>query len=738
MRYSCLAGTICNEGYKYLPMKNLLLVSIMLHLLLYGIYAKSIEEESRTITYYISKSGSDKNNGSIDKPFATIGHISKIIDLLNKNSNGKIVNNVNFLFREGVYFISRGTIFDGIKPAEGVSINISAYNNEHVILSGGRKIYGENFRTLKDKSILERLPSEVRGKVWVIDLKKEGITDYGILKQHGFGTVPEPAALELFINGQPQTMARYPNEGILKIGRVYDKGSVPRDGDFSSRGPEFGYEYDRPERWKNAQDIWLYGKFSYGFNDDNLKIESIDYQKKSFKIMQPHIYGVMSTSYPAPNEPAGLTFRGYCVYNLLEEIDQPGEYYLDRSTGKLYIYPSLSLAQSDIEISLLESPIITIRNSHSITVNAIDFTCTRGMGIYLEKSHDIIVDSCEFINLGTVAISMGEAMKDNMPDLDIDFGPRQYLIKDGEFKNITISNCLISNTGTGGIILHGGDRKILDPGNNLVYNCEFHHTDRINSTYSPAIKMNGVRNIIRNCYFHDMHHQAIYFNGNDNLIEYNKFEKICTDAHDMGAVYTCRNPSARGTFIQYNYFLDILPNDKDASISGIYFDDGSGGNNVKNNFFCKTGNPGNFECFAAVFSNGAHDFEISGNIFMDCKAAIGNNHWEDAYWIEWLGGVLIQNRVKNEVNIFSEVYQRKYPELKEFFTVTGRRLIQVKDNIMIRTPLARFGDFMLQNNLTLNDVGELPQNINYEEIQKYMNIKPFPFTKVGLVKQDQQ
>ena len=205
----------------------------------------------------------------------------------------------------------------------------------------------------------------------------------------------------------------------------------------------------------------------------------------------------------------------------------------------------------------------------------------------------------------------------------------------------------------------------------------------------------------------------------------------------MGAVYTCRNPSARGTLIQYNYFLDILPNDKESSISGIYFDDGSGGHKVKNNFFYKTGNPGKFSCFAAVFSNGAHDVEISGNIFMECNAAIGNNHWDDAYWVEWLGGPLIQNRLQNEVNIYSEVYQKKYPELKDFFTVTGRRLIRVKDNLLIRTPLARFGDFMLQNNITLNDIGELPQKLNYEEIQKIIAIQPFPFEKVGLVKEDQ-
>lgn len=718
-------------------MKNILLVAILLHLLIHRVIATIYEETNRTITYYVSTNGSDKNSGNFNHPFATLDRAVRAVDIIIKESTGKLPKPVEILFRGGLYHITRGITVTGINPGSEASMKISAYNNENVIFSGGKKIKGKNFRVCKQKSILERLPTESGKKVLVIDLKKEGVLEWGSLKQHGFGTIPEPAPLELFINGTPQTLARYPNIGILKVGKVYDKGSIPRDGDFSNRGPEFGYEYDRPDRWKLARDIWLHGKFSYGFNDDHLRIESIDYSKKSFKIRQPHIYGVMSTDHPEPNEPEGLTFRGYYTYNLLEEIDQPGEYYLDRITGLLYLYPSSLPEQSDIEVSLLESPFITIQNSNNINIKGIHFTCARGMGIYLEKSHDITIDSCQFSNLGTIAVSMGEPLKDNKQDLDIDFGPKQYLIKDGEFKNITISNCLIFNTGTGGIILHGGDRKSLEPGNNLVYNCEFHNTDRINNTYSPAVKINGVQNIVRNCYFHNMHHQAIYFNGNDNIIEYNEFERICTDAHDMGAVYTCRNPSARGTLIQYNYFSDIIPNDNEASISGIYFDDGSGGHNVKNNFFLKTGNPGKFSCFAAIFSNGAHDIEISGNIFMDCLAAIGNNHWEDDYWSEWLKGSLIQNRLRNEVNIMSEVYQNRYPQLKDFFTITGRRLILAKDNIMIRTPLARFGDFMLQNNIALNGIGEVPDALDYVEIQKYMIIKPFPFDKVGLQKQVQ-
>ena len=719
-------------------MKNLILIVIVVRFLISSEIAKSNIEGNKTITFYISTTGSDKNDGSINHPFASLERASGAIEKLTRSGEGRLLNNVEVLFREGLYWISQGASFKGINPVEGASITIGTYQKEHVILSGGRKINGKKFRDCKDKSILERLPADGRGKVLVIDLKKEGVSDWGTLKQHGFGTVPEPAPLELFINGMSQTLARYPNEGILKIGKVFDKGSIPRDGDFSNRGAEFGYEYERAEHWKYAKDIWLHGKFSYGFNDDNLQIENIDYVKKSFKIRQPHIYGVMSSVPADSGDTSGLAYRGYFAYNLLEEIDQPGEYYLDRKTGLLYLYPSSLPEQSDIEVSLLEFPFISILSSNGIKVKGIHFTCARGMGIYLEKSHDITVDSCMFTNLGTVAVSMGEPLKDNKQDLDIDFGPRQYLIKDGEFKNINISNCIVANTGTGGLIIHGGDRKSLEPGNNLIYNCEFHNTDRINYTYSPAIKMNGVRNIVRNCYFHDMHHQAIYFNGNDNIIEYNKFEKICTDAHDMGAIYTCRNPSARGTLIQHNYFFNILPDDNEASISGIYFDDGSGGNDVKNNFFYRVGNPGKFNCFAAIFSNGAHDVEISGNIFMECKAAIGNNHWEDAYWSEWLTSPLIQNRLKKEVNIQSEIYLTRYPQLKDFFTSPGRRLIASKDNVMIRTPLARFGDFMLQNNITLNDIGEIPQNINYEEIQKFINLKPFPFDKVGLQKQVKQ
>ncbi len=231
-------------------MKNILLVAILLHLLIHRVIATTYEETNRTITYYVSTNGSDKNSGNFNHPFATLDRAVRAVDIIIKESTGKLPKPIEILFRGGLYHITRGITVTGINPGSEASMKISAYNNENVIFSGGKKIKGKNFRVCKQKSILERLPTESGKKVLVIDLKKEGVLEWGSLKQHGFGTIPEPAPLELFINGTPQTLARYPNIGILKVGKVYDKGSIPRDGDFSNRGPEFGYEYDRPDRWK--------------------------------------------------------------------------------------------------------------------------------------------------------------------------------------------------------------------------------------------------------------------------------------------------------------------------------------------------------------------------------------------------------------------------------------------------------------------------------------------------------
>ncbi|MEO9474395.1 MAG: right-handed parallel beta-helix repeat-containing protein [Cyclobacteriaceae bacterium] len=676
---------------------------------------------------YVSVKGNDSFVGSIESPFLTV---SKGIQELSKLGEQDTLC-INLM--GGVYHFSQTL---NIHQSIGAVI-LKNYNKEEVVFHGGRFLDGSGFQNVSNKKILNRLPSSGKQHLIKFNLKEVGIDDFGELKQHGFGIIPEPTAMELFINGQPQNLARYPNsDELLMIGKIYDKGSVPRDGDFTNRGAEFGFEYDRALRWKQAQDIWLHGKFSFGYNDDHLKIKSINYEKGSFDMTQPHLYGVTTSTREYIDSTnwrhlAGLSVRGYYAYNLLEEIDQPGEYYLDRRTGDLYLYPPTDLSNSTVEVSIMEDPLVVITDTKNVTLEGITFTCSRGMGVYLENSGNIRIHNCEFSNLGTVGISMGQKLQNNRRAYHLDGSPRQEYVEQGNFEEVTISDCMIFNTGTGGVILSGGDRLTLTPGNNGVYNTDFYNTDRINHAYSPAIKLYGVSNIINHCYFHDLRHQAIAFMGNDHLIEYNRFDEVCTEADDMGAIYTGRDPSSRGTTIRYNYFSNIEPEDMQTSMAGVYIDDGSGGIRILNNLFYKVGNPGHYKNFAAVFCHGGSDNEVNGNTFLDCKMAVGQSPWNDEKWSNFLESKIIQYRLLDEVDILNEAYQHRYPQLKDYFTSCDRRLNLIKSNVLVNTPLTRTGDFMIRENRWFDYQKETdidPYNIR----DKLSPIELFPFEQCGL------
>ena len=684
----------------------------------------SLIHAQTTKTFFVASNGSDNGEGTIESPFETLGKALSEVKKEAENTTDK--TNFQVYLREGTYFFTRGENLNNFSGKGKVSL--SSYENEKVVFHGGEKVKGSAFKLCKDKKVLERLLPEARGKVWEVNLKKEGITNYGTMKQHGFGTTPEPTPMELFINGKPQQLARYPNEGILQIDTVYDGGSKPRWGDRSNRGGTFGYSYDRIERWKNANEIWLHGKFSAGYNDDHLKVDKIDYQQKSIKVAQAHLYGIESSIYDKEgklmDEPS--PFRGYYAYNLMEEIDQPGEYCLDRETGKIYIYPQTDLSEATIEVSINEDPFLELVNASNIEINGITFTCSRGLALYLGDCKNITIDRCTFSNLGTVAVSLGQTFKGRVREYNADGSPKieNYT---GESRNVTISNCKVYYTGTGGVVVNGGDRENLVPGNNLVYNTEFYGTDRVNNTYSPSIRLSGIGNVVRNCYFHDLKHQAIGFSGNDHLIEYCRFDHVCTDADDMGAIYTGRNPSARGTVIRKNYFSNIQPQKEEISMCGVYFDDGSGGMTVEDNLFYKVGNPGHYQNFAAIFMHGGHDNKIMRNVFVDCPVAVGQSPWDDNRWAKFLESDLMVKNLRKDVNITSATYLKKYPELEGFFSKISGRTNYVAANVLVLSLIARNGDFILRKNITDNNAGDSPENISFDGVKKILpaaNILP--------------
>ena len=81
-----------------------------------------------------------------------------------------------------------------------------------------------------------------------LDLKTQGITNFGELTPRGFGRPTHVAGLELFFEGKPMQLARWPNGDWAKTAGAV-KGQEDR----------FQYEGDRPARWAALDDVWVHG-----------------------------------------------------------------------------------------------------------------------------------------------------------------------------------------------------------------------------------------------------------------------------------------------------------------------------------------------------------------------------------------------------------------------------------------------------------------------------------------------
>src|SRR5207247_3472288 len=76
---------------------------------------------------------------------------------------------------------------------------------------GGRRLDPTWFTSVTTSSpVWSRLDTAAQGKLVQIDLRAHGVSDFGKLVPRGFG-VSGDAALELFVDGAPMTLARWPD-----------------------------------------------------------------------------------------------------------------------------------------------------------------------------------------------------------------------------------------------------------------------------------------------------------------------------------------------------------------------------------------------------------------------------------------------------------------------------------------------------------------------------------------------
>jgi hypothetical protein len=642
--------------------------------------------------FYVAPQGSDAASGSMEKPFATLERARDAIRQLKRQTQGSSAERMTVNLRGGIY--RRQATFllsaedSGTKEAP---IVYRAHPGEKVSFIGGVEVPLARFAPVSDPRALARLPAESRAAVRCVNLQQLGITDYGPLALYGGSVMPPytvgPAAAELFVDGKTLTLARWPNTDYALVESVLEPGSIlrnwmpdmvgrddrrakyvpPEKRENPPKGFAFTVAHERPARWVTADDAWMYGYWYWDWSDQSVRIAAIDVARGAIRTEHASGYGVRAN-------------QRFFVFNLLEELDAPGEWYLDRKEGVLYLHLPDPDPQAMAFLSLCTEPLIRLQGASHVTLSGLSLGVTRGDAVHLNEGEGVVLDRCALGNLGGKAVVVSG-------------GARH-----------TIQNSFIHDTGADGIHVTGGDRQTLTPAGHAVLNNEITRFSRLQKTYSPGVTVAGVGHRVAHNLIHDAPHAAVHFVGNDHLIERNEIHHVLRESDDAGAIYSGRRFTFWGNKIRHNYLHDIqgLPPEKVRFRKGVlahavYLDDKLSGIEVAGNVFAR--------CVTATVIKGS-DNRFENNVVIDCRRAVWDMSKDPAGTYpeplrfdqpdrlpKHLDPTVLNDILS--VPYTSAVWRERYPDLATSLERThGVWRVRITHNVLCRTPDIETSDGM--------------------------------------------
>ena len=571
---------------------------------------KSVASRSPQYTIYVSTSGADVNPGTQSAPTT----LNNALVLAKTWQNDNPAQTVEIALLGGTYYIDKTVNLNELQ-----NIVIASAEGQRAVLTGAKTLV--QFKPVTDSNVLERLPESVRGKVLECDLKTAGVTDFGRLQPRGYGvdnTVnPVPS---LYVNGESQTLARYPNDGEtpLKFGAV--------------KGNSFGYSFDRPEKWllsdnPDENDVWANGLFTWEWASHIKKVQ-IDREKKTMSVNGVKLSGQFH----------------YYLINILEELDSPGEYYIDRQRGMLYYLPAADQLDASgrfaatAEFSVLNEALIKMTNCENVVLKNVTLKGGRESGVYMAQCVNCYVTDSTIEQLG------GNAA----------------IITGGSFCGAF--NCRIREMGACGVRLSGGDRESLVQAGHAVHNCEISDFSRIDRNYAPAVHTTGCGFVITNNLVYDSPHHAFRTDGNDIYVARNEVHSVVYEFSDQSGIDVFGNPTYRGLVIEKNFWHDIQGLDAQCGQAGIRLDDAISGVVMIGNVFYRSSGG----IFGGIQIHGGHDNVCLQNVFVDCKIAFSFSPWYNSRYSEFIQqfSQYVQNPLYHKtyptMNRIDQTYNRNY------------------------------------------------------------------------------
>jgi hypothetical protein len=638
--------------------------------------------------FYIAPTGSDTGDGSKKKPFRTLQRARNAVRSLKQSQSGELPGGgIKIIIGGGIYSWAqtlRLTYEDSGTASKPIVYQVEP--GQTAVFSGGKRI--TTWRPISNAKLRDNLDVFIRDRVLETDLKSMGIDDLG-----------DATALrrcpELFVDGKPQTLARWPNEGFVKTGAILGKDTFKvwnriegcRDG-------KFVYVENRPSHWIDEHDVRLYGYWFWDWFEEFQKVVSIDPDAKTFTLSKPYSrYGYRKD-------------QRYYALNIFRELDAEGEWYLDRRTATAYwLAPEgIDVSKAETVLSVFDQPFITMTDVEHVIISGLTIQEGRGNGIHISGGTDCLVDNCTIQQLGGDAI----------------------IIEGGQHHGIF--GCIMHTLGCGGMRVTGGDRQTLTPARHFIENCRVFDISRLKRTYAPAVRLDGCGNRIAHNLFENIPSSALRIEGNDQIIELNIIRNVVRESDDQGGLDMFGNPLYRGVVIRWNLWSDIRGGTEHGA-AAVRLDDMISGVAVYGNVFERCG----AVHFGGVQIHGGKENLVEGNLFIDCLAGLSFSRWGEKRWLKSIERFLPQAG--------KPPYSSRYPELADLkldadVNFICRNVIARCDNVFLRDGQIQKTalNFVTKQPLEKVEVQIAPQSrsLGNEKLFKQFLFEPIPINEMGL------
>lgn len=608
---------------------------------------------------FIAVNGSDKNPGTIDKPVKTLQAAVDRLAALPNRVGGAVI-----YFRGGTYPIEETVVIPStLSGNEQHPLFISSYGDEEV------KLYAAKTKTAKPQPVtddpvaLKKFDSSVIDKILKIDCSDLNIS-----------YVPDKTAeIKAVIDGIDYNMARWPNYGYTNFAKYTGadgENGVITTGDIRSgtdstdtfvKPFEFAMTTYRPTTWENTGNIWIYGRMNKEYYWERHNVDSFNPQIPSLKSKTPAHEGCKYNG----------NYNIYYFYNVMEELDNHGEYFYDTDTNTLYFYPTEDVSDKELTVLIPNTLdiMISVSSARNVVFNGIEFGYGASTAIEI-KSDMNVIQNCTFRNMQDYAVLV--------------YGKNNGVI----YSKFLNNNNIIQLNPT-----YNDDKsaRISTSATRTEPTRNFFQNNYVQSVYGGnhyLYSANNIQTVISHNTFNSDSGMSFHGANRHNVIENNRLVAFRSVVKDGGAIYNSGSFIATNSTYRGNYFRRYVNEDYPNATHGLYFDDLSCTGMIYNNIFV--------DC--DLYYHGGSNHTADNNIFIGIdKQSETAFRTSINYWVT-TGGMsdAAENNFNRQPNTKGE--NKNWSVLNDTFSKWDYRLNDLFANYRaVRSERNSLGDAYVRN-----------------------------------------